>query len=394
MEINFIKDLIKCLSGLEFQIINFSEEKLLKYFNENFNIMGNVFKNSKDLMRLLRFQPNCIYEFNTFFGASQILFYLEKSDLVYSLGPALNEPFSEYQAIRKIRKMGLSAEMENDLIAYGKSLPVVSTGTLNHLAHMLYRKFSENSSHVEYKTVKIFEDSIPQLSTPQNERGSKTMRKVEKRYELSRALNQAVKQGNFSLAMQLISKNDLSSDFEVRNHSPLRNLQNYCIILNTQLRHALEETSIHPYELDKISSNIGMKIEKLDSIKKAESLIIQIIKQYCQFVKENTFPNLKPLMHLAVTYIKDHLSENITVKDTAKALTVNANYLSTVFQKEMGISFTKFVNRERLRQAADLLKYSNIPIQEISYTVGYNNTSYFAKQFKKEYGKSPRDYRA
>jgi YesN/AraC family two-component response regulator len=92
-------------------------------------------------------------------------------------------------------------------------------------------------------------------------------------------------------------------------------------------------------------------------------------------------------------YIKEHLSENLTVKDTAKALTVNANYLSSQFHQHMGIPFIDFVNRERVQQAASLLSSTHLQIQQISQFVGYNNTSYFAKQFTKFMGVSPRQYR-
>ncbi len=392
MDLEFTKQIIKCLSGLDLETIKPSEQDVLDHFNEKSNnMLSSFFKNQKELLQFLKFQPDCIYEFNTFFGASHIIFYLEKEKTIYSLGSALNEPFSEYQVTQKLRRMGLN--IENSFIEYCKSLPVVSLGTLNRLALMIYKNVLGNEAKVLYKTINIFEDSLPLNFNTTGKVQSKTMRKVEERYERSRALNEAVKQGNFSMAMQIISKYDFSSDLEVRNSSRLRNLQNYCIVINTQLRHSLEDSTIHPYELDKMSNEIGLKIEKLDSIEKAQAFMIQIIKQYCQLVTENDFPNLKPLIHLAVTYIKEHLSENITVKDTAEALRVNADYLSTVFKKEMGISFLKFVNKERIRQSVGLLKYSNIQIQEIAYIVGYNNTSYFAKQFKKEYNISPRELR-
>ena len=110
-------------------------------------------------------------------------------------------------------------------------------------------------------------------------------------------------------------------------------------------------------------------------------------------MQEHAYPNLKPLTNLAVTYIKSHLADNLPVKDTAKALTVNANYLSTLFHKEMGMTFIDFVNKERTEQATALLKHTNLQIQQVASMVGYNNTSYFAKQFVRFQGVSPSQYR-
>lgn len=394
MDLDFLNDIIKCVAGIEFKIINNSPKDIFDHINKkNQNFIKYFYKNPNEMLNLCRLKSNCIYEFNSIFGAVHILFQNKETDKVYSLGPLLHEPFSEYQALETMRKMNIPEALSTQLLMFGASLPVISVNTLNRLSLLVYQKIMGSNVPVSFQSVNFFLESLPNVSESSVHLTSSLIRKIEQRYELSAALTEAVKQGNFSMAMNIISNYNFSGDFTQRNSSPLRNFQNYCIVLNTQLRHALEECHIHPYRLDYISNDIGIKIEKLDSIKKAEALTTEIIKSYCRLVQENTYPNLKPLVHLAVTYIKDHLSENITVKETASALNVNANYLSTVFQKEMGISFIDFVNKERTTQAAKLLKHSNLQIQQIAFTAGYNNTSYFAKQFQKYFGKSPREYR-
>lgn len=220
------------------------------------------------------------------------------------------------------------------------------------------------------------------------------IRKVESRYEHSAALTEAVKAGNFPLACQFAQQIAQEINDLVRNSNPLRNAQNTCIILNTQLRHAMEGTGIHPYRLDHLSGEVALEIEQLKFPEEAGRFLIIIIRRYCELAQETRYKDLKPFSLLAVTYIKTHLSDNLTVKDTAKALTVNANYLSARFHQEVGITFTDFVNRERTEQAAGLLKHTNLQIQQIALAVGYNHTSYFSKQFEKVYGKTPRAYRA
>lgn len=163
--------------------------------------------------------------------------------------------------------------------------------------------------------------------------------------------------------------------------------------MNTQLRHTLEKSGIHPYQVDKLSNEVGIEIEQLKSTNQLPEFFSRVIHRYCRLVQEHAYPNLKPLTNLAVTYIKEHLADNLTVKDTAKALTVNANYLSSLFHRDMGITFIDFVNKERTNQAAALLQHTNLQIQQIASAVGYNNTSYFAKQFVRFQGVSPSHYR-
>lgn len=219
------------------------------------------------------------------------------------------------------------------------------------------------------------------------------MRRAERRYENNAAFTEAVKQGNLSLACNFALQMAAEEPPLERGTNPLQHAQYLCIVLNAQLHHALEHSGVHPYRLDQFSKEIAMDIEQLRKEEEAQRYGQQIIRQYCMLVQEYAYPDLKPFTRLAVIYIKNHLSDNLTVKDTAKALTVNANYLSHQFHKDMGMTFIEFLNRERVRQAASLLRSTNLQIQQIAAAVGYNNTSYFSKQFLKSYGMTPRAYR-
>ena len=268
------------------------------------------------------------------------------------------------------------------------SLPFAEYHTLYEIADLLCQHaFDFSASSVFSAEPSLLRHSFPAGGDIAQ------MRQVEQRYEYSAALTNAVQQGNLSLALHMIGQYDPGTKTTVRNTNPLRNAQNYCIVLNTQLRHALEKSGIHPYQVDRLSNEIGIEIEKLKNVSQLPEFFSGVIRRYCRLVQEHAYPNLKPLTNLAVTYIKEHLADNLTVKDTAKALTINANYLSTLFHKDMGMTFIDFVNKERTSQAAALIRHTNLQIQQIASTVGYNNTSYFAKQFVRFQGVSPSHYR-
>ena len=167
------------------------------------------------------------------------------------------------------------------------------------------------------------------------------IRQIENRYESSSVLTEAVKLGNLSLALQIMQRQGSLQTLNVRSQNPLRNMQNYCIVLNTQLRHSLEGCGIHPYDLDHLSNEIGMQIERLNTPDMAVPFNIYIIEQYCRLVQEQSYKNLSNLTHQAVIYIKNNLTSNLTVRDTAKELSVHPDYLSHQFSKEMGMPFAK-----------------------------------------------------
>ena len=393
MDIQLVKGILNSLAGLSIEQVSNKNGAMLEYLNSQCNgLLKSLYGKYKELEHYYKLESGIVYECTWFFGSTYYTFLDDNKKKIYIIGPAMSQPFNENQAIKLIKEKNIPKQIEKELIMYGASIPVVSSNALNRLALLLYKNISNSKQNIKNQTIDLFSyKTTNNVIATYNKEIS--IRKIEERYELSNTLIQAVKQGNYSLALSVLSSANQVSGLSARNSSPLRNLQNYCIIMNTQFRYALQECNIHPYILDKVSDEIGIKIEQLTSVSMAYEMMQHILKTYCNLVQDNTYPQVKPLVKLAIVYIKNHLGEEITVKDTAKALMVNPNYLSTVFSQEMKISFIDFVNKQRVKQGATLLKHTTMQIQEISYLIGYNNTSYFAKVFMKEYKKSPRQYR-
>ena len=93
-------------------------------------------------------------------------------------------------------------------------------------------------------------------------------------------------------------------------------------------------------------------------------------------------------------YIRDHLSDaDINRVKIAEAMHLNPDYLSYCFHKEFNTTLTAYINSKRMDQAKYLLKNTSLSIAEIAEQVGIPNVSYFYRQFKKETGKTPQQYR-
>lgn len=392
--LNFNCKLIKVLSGAELKVIKNDHTGWFNYLEQFRDLFYRGYvKHIERQIKQLNLQANCIYEIKIIHNIYITCFCDNKNEFTYLLTPMLNEPFSENKLRALLHHSKISKSVIQEIINFASSLPVVPIDTSHRLAILLFQHICGENTPVASKNIDLMWEIPNETFEERNTIQTKDIWEIENRYEFSKLLTEAVKQGNYSLAVQIMGKSSSNPSFAVRNSSPLRNMQNFCIIANTQMRHTLEDSAIHPYKLDQLSNTIGLQVEQLKSVDEAQRFMQKIIRQYCSLVQEYTFPNLPPLVHLTVTYIKDHVTENITVKDTAGKLMVNANYLSTVFRKFVGISFIDFLNRERVRQAAGLLRHSNLQIQQIATLVGYNNTSYFDKMFYKEYKQSPLEYR-
>ena len=392
-----MQQILACTCGLHFALIPRTVEDLIKQFRHgslrSLNLMAHEDYNFLQEIMNLPNKSDTIYEFSA--PGDVIFFSYGHADKLFMFGPILTQRLPREITLEKLQTYHFPAQTQNIIAESLESIPVIATEKIYRIVETVLRQLLDldtplkvTQAHSLYSLENMLRTSSP-LPSPEISH----MRQIAQRYEYGAALIEAIKQGNSSLAFHIVGQYTPGSDTTIRNPNPIRNAQNYCIVFNTQLRHAMEQCGIHPYRVDKLSNEIGLQIEQMTEISKLRDFFAYMIQQYCRLVQQHAYPNLNSLTNLAVEYIKEHLSENITVKDTAKALTVNANYLSTQFHQHMGISFIDYVNQERIHQAAALLGNTHMQIQQISQIIGYNNTSYFAKQFSRFMGISPRAYR-
>lgn len=102
-------------------------------------------------------------------------------------------------------------------------------------------------------------------------------------------------------------------------------------------------------------------------------------------------------MREEIAYIEKYVYENVgkelTVSQVSQVANMSESYFSHVFKKEVGQSFTNYVNSVRINKAKELLLHSDLKINEIAAEVGLENANYFSTLFKKMTGVSPVQFR-
>lgn len=94
----------------------------------------------------------------------------------------------------------------------------------------------------------------------------------------------------------------------------------------------------------------------------------------------------------ATDYIHRHYRENITLSGLAATIYLSSSYLSHLFQKQLGLTFTAYLTNVRLSQAVSLLR-SERTITDIASEVGFPSTNALIDAFKRRYGVTPGQYR-
>ena len=99
-----------------------------------------------------------------------------------------------------------------------------------------------------------------------------------------------------------------------------------------------------------------------------------------------------PRMIEIMNYIQANYID-ITLDDLAKKFYLSKPYLSKYIKEKFGMTFGEFVKKIRMKKARALLKSSNMTVENIALTVGYQNVEHFNRLFKKAYNMTPMQFR-
>lgn len=93
-------------------------------------------------------------------------------------------------------------------------------------------------------------------------------------------------------------------------------------------------------------------------------------------------------------YVYEHLHEKLAVGDIAASLGLSAQYLSTLFHTETGVTLNRYILKKRIEAACQMLKYSDYSTVDIGNFLSFASHSYFIQRFRQETGLTPKQYRA
>jgi len=215
------------------------------------------------------------------------------------------------------------------------------------------------------------------------------MQLMEERYHFENQLMEMVSRGQLH-RVEAFTETLTSKMFESRVADPVRNLKNYCIICNTLLRKAAERGGVHPFYLDQISSDFAQRIETVHDQTVGLQLLPEMVRAYCRLVLKHSGDSYSPQVRKAVLLIESDLTRDLTLRAVAKELALSPSYLSALFKKETGKTFTEFVTQQRMLHGKRLLETTKLQVQTIAQYCGIPDVNYFSKCFKKHFGITPR----
>lgn len=306
----------------------------------------------------------------------------------YLIGPVLFEPISRLEINQILENYHLPSNLYSDFIEFYNRIPLLPSRDfwISLLNPLFSEIFDGNMRHQYFEFNENFLDSF------ETKDSVFSLETVEARYEAERQLLAAVQIGDFDKAIECHHRFQ-KFKFTLRATDSLRSRKNLTLTLNTLLRKTIEASHVHPFYIDRLSSDFSVKIEKAINEAQLESLALQMLRKYCAMVKNYSTKNLSALVEKCVHQIHFHYAEPLSLETLAHANAVSTSYLSTLFHKETGKTITTFINETRVNSSILLLNTTNLSISEIAAQCGFTDANYYTRTFKKIKGTTPMAYR-
>lgn len=351
---------------------------------------------AKMLMYYLKnVQSATLYRFNDPQKLSYLFLMLDEERILV-IGPYLTWTVEQEQLLEVAERLKLGPEELRMMEQFCAALPKLdgNSPVFSMVAVFCERLWGESYGSIDIdqemetdRSLLVMEDMAVVMEDPQM-----AMRMMEQRYAYENELMRAVSLGLSHKAEQILASLSTTA-MERRTADPVRNLKNYCIIMNTLLRKAAEDGGVHPIYLDRVSSGFARRIEALSSTVEVEKLMREMFFAYCRLVKKNSVKEYSPPVQRTIVQIDADLAGDLSLKHLAQLQNINASYLSTLFKRETGQTVTDFVNQRRIQLARQLLSTTQLQVQTIARYCGIPDVNYFSKIFKKHTGQTPKEYR-
>jgi AraC-like DNA-binding protein len=125
-----------------------------------------------------------------------------------------------------------------------------------------------------------------------------------------------------------------------------------------------------------------------------QELIVRLAQQqHLKTSKSNNTLQYDHPLYYVTQFIREHISEKFKLEDLYKMACMSKVTFYRSFKREFGISPIEYILHERIRRAKQLLALQNTSISDVCYELGFMDTNYFHRQFKKTEGITPKQFK-
>ena len=178
------------------------------------------------------------------------------------------------------------------------------------------------------------------------------------------------------------------------------------VVIHYQIIHAPEEytemidrhfmlTIEEPSLVNEHVHDLLQQQQNLDYMSKlqVQNVFMKLLEVILLSARNGRFENKKDTILAALEYIHVHFAEELIVGELAERFGMERRRFSYLFEQLTGLTPIQYITEYRVEKAKELLRTSNISVTKIAELVGYPDSFYFSRVFKKHINVSPSMYR-
>lgn len=337
--------------------------------------------------------PETFYEITDYLNTNLLFFQFNGKR--YLLGPYVKNTFSTKEIQELLVSHKLPASVLLPLKLYYNQFPQLSFQMIRGTVLAAMRTFIPNTPEFSYRKLTGFHEDLKKekLITESN----RTYSQIIEQYEMENFFLRKISEGDVNGVR--LAFESIASNYFANTDSSQRSLystdSNGFAILRTLARKAAEAGGCHVVQIDEITRESIQRFagargsSDLDAIQR--DMLIQLTQAVANAKKMTKY---SPIIRDILAYLFANYTQNIHIQQLAEKNHISPEHLSRQFKKEVGNTITAFIAELRTQKAGELLKSTKLSISEIAMYVGYSDSNYFVKVFKKRYGMTPSAYRS
>lgn len=313
------------------------------------------------------------------------------------VGPTISSEIDEKSINSIIKKFDILIKYKGSLINYYNNIVIMDFNSFIDAGLLLYHSIYHDK--LDFTNVVNIDEMLIDVGLKDSKAfyisNSKKRRnsRLHHSQEFERKLLKHITDGNLEEVIKFLKYTTFDGELGINSKNPLRNLKNIFISYTSIVSRAAIEKGL-AWEVSLTLTDFYFEaVEELNTIKDINELFLKMILDYTEHVNKVKMYNYSSAILKCQKYIFQHLYEKISLSILADYSSMNPCYLSHLFKKEVGVSISDYIQKERIEESKKLILSGKKSLVDIYVPLGFIDQSHFSKTFKKFVGITPKEYK-
>ncbi len=310
----------------------------------------------------------------------------------------MSEP-DDYEVEQVMKRLHISSDEKDILSSYYRAVPLIHPSTVKYQLELLTilakdimsanksRLLKKKAFYDEQRAINETIQELKEIEPITENQGSSYPIKLESE------LTSSIIKGDESNAKAIL--NELLGYIFFKYKGDNRRIIAMTMELVVIMSRAAVEGGARYEDVAKVTQSMYLLTVEPNDIEAVCMWLIEVLEKVILFVFPLDIEKKEQMgvLRKAVIFMNQHIQENISLEDVAKAVNLSTTYFSRLFSNEMNMTFVDYLTMIKIEESKKYLVDTRQSISDIALRMGFSDQSYFSKVFKKNEGITPGKYR-